>query len=125
MIFHPNPRRPPRNYLARREQWRLLALVMSLGLVVILMAQLRQPEARVLLGRVFGLEDTPPAADSREPDVQADEIAALLKDATAAPLPPGTFRSPLPERLPTAHSRQALSTCPWLSQRSSRQLPRK
>ncbi|MHC4179567.1 MAG: hypothetical protein ACYSWU_18810 [Planctomycetota bacterium] len=34
-----NPRR--RDYLARREQWRLLLLVMSLGLVVLLMSEAR------------------------------------------------------------------------------------
>lgn len=33
----------PRNYLARREQWRLLVLVMALGLVLILMAEARKP----------------------------------------------------------------------------------
>jgi hypothetical protein len=33
----------PRNYLARREQWRLLLLVLSLGLVVILMNEARKP----------------------------------------------------------------------------------
>ena len=34
----------PRNYLARREQWRLLLLVMSLGLVAVLMLEARKPE---------------------------------------------------------------------------------
>jgi len=35
--------KPPRNYFARREQWRLLGLVMALGLVVILMNEARDP----------------------------------------------------------------------------------
>ncbi|MHC4404184.1 MAG: hypothetical protein ACYTG0_31405, partial [Planctomycetota bacterium] len=34
----------PRNFLARREQWRLLILVMMLGLVVILMSKARDPD---------------------------------------------------------------------------------
>jgi len=34
---------PPRNYLSRREQWRLLLLVMSLGLIVLLMSEARDP----------------------------------------------------------------------------------
>jgi len=35
---------PPRNYLSRREQWRLLLLVMSLGLAIVLMLEARKPE---------------------------------------------------------------------------------
>ncbi len=34
----------PRDYFSRREQWRLLLLVMSLGLVLILMNEARKPE---------------------------------------------------------------------------------
>jgi len=36
-------RKAPRNYLARREQWRLLGLVLGLGLIVILMQLARDP----------------------------------------------------------------------------------
>ena len=36
--------KPPRNYLSRREQWRLLGLVLALGLVVILMGEARDPD---------------------------------------------------------------------------------
>ena len=39
--LHRNP--PPRNYLSRRQQWRLLLLVMSLGLVLLLMSEARDP----------------------------------------------------------------------------------
>jgi len=39
--FHRTPQ--PRNFLSRREQWRLLLLVMSLGLVVFLMSKARDP----------------------------------------------------------------------------------
>jgi len=35
---------PPRNYLARREQWRLLGLVFALGLAVFLMSEARDPD---------------------------------------------------------------------------------
>ncbi|NUQ65346.1 MAG: hypothetical protein HUU20_23000, partial [Pirellulales bacterium] len=34
----------PRNYLARREQWRLLLIVLALGLVALLYSQSRNPE---------------------------------------------------------------------------------
>ena len=34
----------PRNYLSRREQWRLLLLVMSLGLAMLLMMEARKPQ---------------------------------------------------------------------------------
>ena len=33
----------PRNYLARREQWRLLLLVLSLGLVAAMISRVRDP----------------------------------------------------------------------------------
>ena len=36
--------RKPRNFLSRREQWRLLLLVLTLGLIVILMFEARKPE---------------------------------------------------------------------------------
>jgi hypothetical protein len=39
--FHRNP--PHRNYLSLRQQWRLLLLVMSLGLVLLLMSEARDP----------------------------------------------------------------------------------
>lgn len=72
----PTPR--PRNYLLRREQNRLLALVALLGLVLLGMQQLRGPEARAFIAAVFG-EDQPAAvgaAPSIEP-VSIDEAAAL------------------------------------------------
>ena len=77
----------PRNYLSRREQWRLLLLVATLGLVVFLIT-----EAGDLAKKFFGSEKDLPAAspparvtdvDNRlkPPQEQEDEI-------------PGTFTSP-------------------------------
>jgi hypothetical protein len=56
-------RKPPRNYLARREQWRLLVLVLALGLIVILMQEARNPaNYRWMLG---GSEDRPASGVER------------------------------------------------------------
>jgi hypothetical protein len=43
MLPFRNGKRQPRNYLARREQWRLLLVVLTLGLVVILYLEARNP----------------------------------------------------------------------------------
>ena len=37
-------RRPIRNYFRRREQWRLFALIMGLGLVVVVMREAAKEE---------------------------------------------------------------------------------
>jgi hypothetical protein len=48
------PRVP--NYFSRREQWRLLLLVMSLGVVIIAMRTVRQPESIERVARAFSSE---------------------------------------------------------------------
>jgi hypothetical protein len=46
-------KRPARNYFSRREQWRLLLLVMSLGVVMLVMRELREPENVARVAQVF------------------------------------------------------------------------
>jgi hypothetical protein len=46
-------KRPARNYFSRREQWRLLLLVMSLGVVMLVMRELHEPENAVRVAQVF------------------------------------------------------------------------
>jgi len=73
----------PRNYLARREQWRLLGLVLALGLVVILMSEARNPaNYRWMFG-----------GDPKEgtSDVETTEIDNLYEPAPRGPKVPGTF----------------------------------
>ncbi|TWT65418.1 hypothetical protein Pla123a_48860 [Posidoniimonas polymericola] len=47
---------PPRNYLARREQLRLLVMVAALGLVAMLAWQVRSERSRAVLAQLFGGE---------------------------------------------------------------------
>jgi hypothetical protein len=51
--FNPPERRRPRNYLARREQWRLLLLIVPLGLVIIVMGRLRDPKTAEQINALF------------------------------------------------------------------------
>lgn len=76
------PNRPPtRNYFSRREQWRLLLLVMSLGVVIIVMREVRKPENVAQVTRAFSSEETP--ADVGPPDAQST-TPSRDSDATAA-----------------------------------------
>ncbi len=63
----------PRNYLSRREQGRLLFLVMMLGLVVIVALEARKPEHyRWLLGGEQGGADLPVAGEGSSAGRQID-----------------------------------------------------
>ncbi|MBN1851843.1 MAG: hypothetical protein JW829_03935 [Pirellulales bacterium] len=103
MLPDKRDRRPPRNFLARSEQWRLLALVFLLGFVLFVMGQIRSPEARQMLSRLFGLaaEDGTAESDDRsetaidaESSIDDEEIASLLTAAQTENLPPDTFLVP-------------------------------
>jgi len=89
-----------RNYLSRREQWRLLLLVISLGLVLILMNEARMPENwQWLLDKPRGggnreslTEDVPaanrpnrPADDDNNDDDDEQSEVAVRPDGKAAP----------------------------------------
>ncbi|MHB1035609.1 MAG: hypothetical protein ACYC35_03005 [Pirellulales bacterium] len=93
-VFNFRQNTKPRNYLGRREQWRLLVLVMSVGLVALLMLKARDPRNWQWIA---GGKDDRAAAktniDTRLHPASPDE-------------PPGMLVSPIP--LPTepdAHSR--------------------
>ncbi len=90
--------RPPRNYLARREQWRVLLMVAALGLVLLLAREIRQG---MTIGRalqaMFG------AAEEDEIPREGG-VDTRLMDPQEEDLIPGTFRSPR-EVKPTATER--------------------
>ncbi len=75
---------PPRNYFARREQWRLLGLVMGLGLVVILMSELRDPDNREAW---FGWlqQNTQPAEGAAPEATKIDNLAPTPQRASEIP----------------------------------------
>ncbi|MBN2216992.1 MAG: hypothetical protein JW719_06420, partial [Pirellulales bacterium] len=61
-MIRSHPPDKPRDYFSRREQWRLLLLVMSLGLVFIFMNEARKPERWRWL-----IPDSPPSNRPPEP----------------------------------------------------------
>ena len=79
--------RSPRNYLARREQWRLLLIVLALGLVVILYAESRDPGH-------FGWIDSLWQEQGEPVERWAEPRHADPKPAREMP---GSFTSPLAE----------------------------
>jgi len=88
------PRSKPRNYLSRREQWRLLFVVMSLGLVIVLMMEAGKPE------NYRWLWPTAPEEGDSAPAPKPPSDAPPIDDRIA-PKPPleqsaGTFYSPAP-----------------------------
>ena len=85
----------PRNYLARREQGRLLMLVLGLGLVAVLMMEVRDPKTIAVLSMFF---DTP-AEDEAEPTGKEEEPInprEHLQSKRRKSEIPGTFISPAP-----------------------------
>ncbi|MEM6798888.1 MAG: hypothetical protein AAF589_05185, partial [Planctomycetota bacterium] len=66
--FDENPDRRPRNYLMRREQWRLLLLVAALGFVVIAMQQVQSPAFVATLERTFGTGEATEQQTDAAPD---------------------------------------------------------
>jgi hypothetical protein len=86
---HDRPR--PRNYFSRREQWRLMLLILPLGLVIIVMARLRDPIVAQRIDDFFASPaDRPtvePIADS-EPRLQPGTFRGAGQQATAAQAPP-------------------------------------
>ncbi len=83
----------PRNYLARREQGRLLLLVMTLGLVMVLMTEARKPWRWQWLTGPSGGGDDPQAASAPAADEPIDTRARSAPPGEAIS---GTFRSPAP-----------------------------
>lgn len=70
-------KKPVRNYLQRREQLRLLSLVLALGLVVILMNEVRKPRNWAWFMMLCGEENTSPAESVADPGpLEPTEVAA-------------------------------------------------
>jgi hypothetical protein len=93
--FSNNPK--PRNYFSRREQWRLLVLVMSLGLIIVLIGQTRKEQNWRWLERLANQPESPASATK-------DKAAESIKpEATAAPPLPrdGYFPGVTAEELET------------------------
>ncbi len=123
--FQRGPR--PRNYLSRREQGRLLLLVLALGVVVILVLQARNPEPYRRLFRLFGLgqptADSPRAAEGPPidtrllPEAQSGEIpGTFISPAPAQPdeeTPPGYFPGVRPARLKSVRDNKPLGVSEW------------
>ena len=82
----------PRNYLSRREQWRLLLLVMVLGLVVVLGFEARDP-ARYQWIWGAGAEGTGGPATA-EPSGDATAVDTRIDPEPPDDEIPGTFISP-------------------------------
>ncbi|MBN1910715.1 MAG: hypothetical protein JW818_13300 [Pirellulales bacterium] len=76
----PDDKREPRNYFSRREQWRLLMLVGTLGLVFILMFEARKPVNWAWFDALSG-KDAVPDAPAEPPHPER-----LKKDAAQEPL---------------------------------------
>ena len=99
-------RRPaaPRAYLSRREQRRLLSLVLALGLVIVLMLEARRPERWHWLWTATGTAPPGEATDSSEAVAPSEalarwldagrEVDTRLEPGAPEPIEPGTFRAP-------------------------------
>ncbi len=82
--------RPPtsRNYLARREQWRLLLMVATLGLVIFLAREVRHGPT---IGRALEAMFSPARQDEIPRDAEVD---TRLQNRQGENAIPGTFLSP-------------------------------
>ncbi len=88
-------RRRTRNFLSRREQWRLLLLFVPLALVIIAIGRLRDPNFANRVDRAFAqVAGGNPAQAPRSTTTQGSSDASHDASAEAPPsLPPGAFRS--------------------------------
>ena len=87
-------RSKPRNYLARREQWRLLLMVMTLGLVIVLMMEASNPKNYPWLFGTAQDEDASAPAPKRPADAPPIDDRVVPKPPVNEL--PGTFFSPAP-----------------------------
>jgi len=94
--FRQNP--PPRNYLSRREQWRLLLLVAGLGVVVLAISEARKVENWAwLFGQEAQRQEAAPVEepksgqaprfDNRPQPAEGDPQAPLIEDPSGRYLP--------------------------------------
>jgi hypothetical protein len=92
----------PRNYLARRQQWRLLILVMLLGMVVMAAVKARDADNYRWLFALGGAGSVPPTDDPGETPVSVD---TRVHPVPQAKIIPGSFIS----RGATIHSEETSS----------------
>jgi hypothetical protein len=76
-VKNTRPGKNPRNYLSRREQWRLLLLVVGLGLVVMTMFEAREADNWRWIWRLDRnrAEDAEPVDTRLRPKAKGEEIA--------------------------------------------------
>jgi len=86
----------PKNYLARREQWRLLLLVMVLGLVVVLGLEARNPARYRWL---WGIGAAAPGGAATGESGDAGAVDTRIDFEPLEEEIPGTFFSPGPVQL--------------------------
>jgi hypothetical protein len=73
-----------RNYQSRREQWRLLALVMSLGVVLLVIRGIQRPGAIAAFSHLFSSSE-PAASADQSPPADAATADAATTDGRQAP----------------------------------------
>ncbi len=96
LIKHDRPR--TRNYLSRREQWRLLLLIVPLGLVMIVIARLRNPDAARAINNLFA-DASIPKSGPQGPSSETPVPAGAFRSASKEPQrPPATAASDNPSR---------------------------
>ena len=93
MLRFPSHPRPP-NYLASRHQWRLLVLVMSLGGIIWLALEARNPDHYRWLWQI----SRKPAVIEGNLDTRLPPGAPPEGDSFVLPSPEGVYRSPDAER---------------------------
>lgn len=74
-----SPRQSPRNFLARREQVRLLALVFTLGLVVILMVEAAKPKNWYWMWGGKPPQTSPASQDRPKPPDEYQDVDTRLR----------------------------------------------
>lgn len=100
LTFQQGPR--PRNFLSRREQWRLLLLVFTLGLVVVLMFEARKPE--YYLWMWAGEKEASNSAAAEGVAADTRPIDTRVSPRPLANTIPGAFISPAPSKPEKAES---------------------
>src|SRR5262245_931817 len=79
-------RRRARNFTSRREQWRLMLLILPLGLVILLMSRLREPQ---VAGRVNDFFAPPASAQQAAPAPAAADVRVVSHENEKVTLFPG------------------------------------
>lgn len=86
MLRYDRSEHQPRNYLSRAEQWRLLRLVIALGLILLLIQEVRGPRAARVLGIFFGGAQEPGQAQRQDvPQPPAVALRDRSPEGSASP----------------------------------------